>query len=176
VLDSGSDVEAVAGLAKGRFLLQALVRTVAVVVPGELGQDLAEMPMKPGSPQAADGDTLLHGDINTSNLLISQDQKVWLIDWAQPARGAAWIDVADLIPQLILAGHNPAQAEEALATVPAWTATPPAVITSYATACAGYWARNSRLAAPPGVPRLRGYQARAAQAALTWTAHRTNWP
>jgi hypothetical protein len=30
VLDSGSDVEDVAGLAKGRFLLQALVRTVAV--------------------------------------------------------------------------------------------------------------------------------------------------
>jgi len=32
---------------------------------------------------------------------------------------------------------------------------------------------SSRLAAPPSVPRLRGYQARAA---LTWTAHRTNWP
>lgn len=43
MLDSGSDVEAVAGLAKGRFLLQALVRTVAVVVPGVLGQGPAEM-------------------------------------------------------------------------------------------------------------------------------------
>ena len=43
MLDSGSDVEAVAGLAKGRFLLQALVRTVAVVVPGVLGQGFAEM-------------------------------------------------------------------------------------------------------------------------------------
>jgi hypothetical protein len=43
VLDSGSDIEDVAGLAKGRFLLQALVQTVAVIVPGVLGQDLAEM-------------------------------------------------------------------------------------------------------------------------------------
>jgi aminoglycoside phosphotransferase (APT) family kinase protein len=125
---------------------------------------------------AADGDTLLHGDINASNLLISHDQKVWLIDWAQPVRGAPWIDVADLVPHLILAGHTPAQAEQALAATPAWTATPPTVITSYATAFAGYWTRSSRLPAPPGVPRLRAYQARAAQAALTWTAHRTNWP
>jgi hypothetical protein len=45
VLDSGSDVENVAGLAKGRFLLQALVRPVAVIVLGVLGQDLAEMPL-----------------------------------------------------------------------------------------------------------------------------------
>ena len=43
MLDSGSDVENVARLAKGRFLLQALVRTVAVIVPDVLGQDLAEM-------------------------------------------------------------------------------------------------------------------------------------
>ena len=43
MLDPGSDVEGVAGLAKGRFLLQALVRTVAVIVPGVLGQDFAEM-------------------------------------------------------------------------------------------------------------------------------------
>ncbi len=98
---------------------------------------------------AADGDTLLHGDINAGNLLISQDQKVWLTGWAQPARGAA---------------------------CPAWTTTPPAVITSYAAAFAGYWARSSRSPAPPGVPRLRPYRARAAQAALAWTAHCTNWP
>jgi len=125
---------------------------------------------------AADGGTLLHGDINASNLLISPGCKVWLIDWAQPVRGAAWIDLADLIPHLIVAGHTPAQAEHALAGVPAWTGTPPAVITSYAAAFAGYWARSSRLPAPPGVPSLRAYQARAAQAALAWTAHRTNWP
>ncbi len=125
---------------------------------------------------AADGETLLHGDINASNLLITPDQKTWLVDWAQPVRGAAWIDIADLIPHLILAGHTPAQAEQALAAIPAWTATPPQAITSYAAAFAGYWARTSRLPGPPGVPSLRAYQARAAQAAITWTIHRTRWP
>jgi hypothetical protein len=29
--------------------------------------------------------------------------------------------------------------------------------------------------APPGVPGLHGYQARAGLAALAWTAHRTRW-
>ena len=43
MLDSGSDVEDVTGLAKRGFLLQALVRTAAVMVPGVLGQGFAEM-------------------------------------------------------------------------------------------------------------------------------------
>lgn len=124
---------------------------------------------------AADGDTLLHGDINPSNVLIDPDGKTWLVDWAQPVRGAAWIDVADLIPHLVLAGHTPAQAERVLAAVPAWASIPPGIITSYAAAFAGYWARSSRLPDPPGVLGLRAYQARAAQAAIAWTACRTGW-
>lgn len=124
---------------------------------------------------AAEGKTLLHGDINQSNLLIDSAGAVVLIDWAQPVRGAAWIDVADLVPHLILAGHTPAAAEAAIADVPIWRDTDPAVITSYAAAFAGYWARNSRRPAPPGVPHLRAHQARAATAATTWVAHRASW-
>ena len=44
-LDPGGDIDGVAGLAQRGFLLQALVRTVAVIVPGVLGQDLAEVPL-----------------------------------------------------------------------------------------------------------------------------------
>lgn len=123
---------------------------------------------------AAEGKTLLHGDINQSNLLIDRAGAVVLIDWAQPVRGAAWIDVADLIPHLILAGHTPTSAEAAISDVPTWRDTDPTVITSYAAAFAGYWARNSRRPAPPGVPHLRAHQAQAA-AAATWVAHRTGW-
>ncbi len=124
---------------------------------------------------AAEGKTLLHGDINQSNLLINCAGAAVLVDWAQPVCGAAWIDTADLVPHLILAGHTPAAAEAALADVPTWRDTEPAVITSYAAAFAGYWARNSRRPAPPGVPHLRAHQARAATAATSWVAHRANW-
>ncbi|MEV4096589.1 hypothetical protein [Streptosporangium saharense] len=123
---------------------------------------------------AADGDTLLHGDVNRANLLINP-AGVWLVDWAQPVRGAPWIDVADLVPHLILAGHTPADAEQVLVSVPTWRDTDPDTLTSYAVAFAGYWTRMSRSPAPPGVPNLRPYQARAAHAAIRWTAHRTAW-
>jgi RIO1 family protein len=124
---------------------------------------------------AARGDTLVHGDVNASNLLVDRAQDVYLIDWAQPVRGATWLDVVDLVPHLILAGHAPAEAEAVLTDVRAWRDTDPAVITSYAAAFAGYWEHSSRLPAPPGVPYLRRHQARAARAAVAWTAHRTGW-
>ncbi|MCO6008617.1 phosphotransferase [Actinoallomurus purpureus] len=124
---------------------------------------------------AAGGTTLVHGDVNASNLLIDRAEGVCLIDWAQPVRGATWLDVVDLVPHLILAGHTPAEAEAVLADVPAWRDTAPAVITSYAAAFAGYWERSSLRPAPPGVPYLRAHQARAARAAIAWTMHRTGW-
>lgn len=124
---------------------------------------------------AADGKTLVHGDISASNLLIAADRSVFLVDWAQPVCGAPWLDVADLVPHLILAGHTPASAEKIMAAASAWNQAEPDTITSYAIAFAGYWARMSRKPAPPGVPHLRAHQAQAAKAAITWVAHRTGW-
>ncbi|WP_433259448.1 phosphotransferase family protein (plasmid) [Streptosporangium sp. CA-135522] len=173
VLDAPSAAEELAGLVHGW-------RELAADLPADLDDwsrrhvhDLAGL--ETTWLAAVDGDTLLHGDINRSNLLIDRDQAVWLIDWAQPVRGAAWIDVVDLVPHLILAGHTPTAAEDALSAAPAWRGTDAEVITSYAAAFAGYWARTSRQEPPPGVPHLRAHQARAAQAAIRWTAYRTGW-
>jgi hypothetical protein len=44
-LDSGGDIGGTAWLTQRRFLLQALVRTVAVVMPGVLGQDVSQVPL-----------------------------------------------------------------------------------------------------------------------------------
>jgi hypothetical protein len=38
-----------------------------------------------------DGDALLHTDFNPLNILVGPD-RVWMIDWAWPTRGAAFID------------------------------------------------------------------------------------
>ncbi|GAA4182612.1 hypothetical protein GCM10022252_08790 [Streptosporangium oxazolinicum] len=124
----------------------------------------------------ADGTTLVHGDIRPDNLLITAtDATAIVVDWAQPCRGASWQDITDLVPHLIMAGHSAEAAEKALTGHPSWDLATPEVITSYAAAFAGYWTRMSRQPAPPGVPHLRGYQRRAAAAAIAWTMYRTNW-
>ena len=53
MLDTGGDIDGVAGLALRRFLLQTLVRPVAVIVTGVLGQDRAEMPLAEAYDYAA---------------------------------------------------------------------------------------------------------------------------
>jgi thiamine kinase-like enzyme len=57
------------------------------------------------------GPTLLHGNINPDNLLIGPDGEATVVDWSWPTHGAAFIDPACLVVQLIAAGHAPAQAE-----------------------------------------------------------------
>ncbi|MGS2644251.1 phosphotransferase [Streptosporangium sp. LJ11] len=124
----------------------------------------------------ADGATLVHGDIRPDNLIITaNDTTAVVVDWAQPCQGAAWQDITDLVPHLIMTGHSAEAAEKILAEFSAWNLAAPEVITSYAAAFAGYWTRMSRQPAPLGVPHLRGYQRRAAAAAITWTMYRTGW-
>ncbi|MFD7561012.1 hypothetical protein ACFV9E_41830 [Streptomyces sp. NPDC059835] len=77
------------------------------------------------------------------------------------------------MPHLILAGHTPASAEEVVA--PLLGSADADALTAFAAAFGGYWERSSRSPAPPNVPHLRGYQARAAGAARAWIAHRTGW-
>ncbi|MDH6137364.1 aminoglycoside phosphotransferase (APT) family kinase protein [Kitasatospora sp. MAA4] len=120
------------------------------------------------------GDCLLHVDLRADNMLM-RDGDALAVDWAHLHQGAAWLDPAFLVPQLIRAGHTPAQAEALIADLPAWADAPPAAITSFAAAQAGYWERSSRLPAPTGVPYLRGYQADMAAIGRTWTEYRTGW-
>jgi hypothetical protein len=55
-----------AGLTSRTYLLQALMRTVAVVVPGILGQDAAEVPLaedlEPDHAQRGDVEAVVEGE------------------------------------------------------------------------------------------------------------------
>ncbi len=65
------------------------------------------------------GNALLYTDINPSNLLIGAQQS-WAVDWAWPTRGAAFIDPACLVLQLIAAGHSAESAEGWAGGCAAW--------------------------------------------------------
>lgn len=79
------------------------------------------------------GDSLIHGDINPSNLLVG-DAGSWVVDWAWPTRGSALIDPALLTLQLMAAGHSPEAAESWVSRCAAWSKSDPAAIDAFALA------------------------------------------
>jgi len=60
----------------------------------------------------------------------------WIIDWAWPTRGAAFIDPACLLLRLMLDGHTAPQAEAWAAQFTSWRTTPHEAINVFAVACA----------------------------------------
>lgn len=69
-------------------------------------------------PASVDGDTLLHTDMTPRNFLLGD--RLRIVDWSAPCRGAAWLDTAFMVVRLIRAGHEPAAAEAWAARIPAW--------------------------------------------------------
>lgn len=117
------------------------------------------------------GDALLHTDIRAANLVVGEAEHVRVVDWAHACRGAPWIDCAELLSHLVLAGHTSGEAEAQLAGT-AMSRADDEVVTSFIVASAGYWRRSSLQPPPPGVPGLRDFQARAADAATEIIRHR----
>jgi hypothetical protein len=86
-----------------------------------------------GAPALFQGDALLHTDVNPANLLIGERES-WAVDWSWPTRGAAFIDPAMLVVQLVVAGHAPEGAESWAAACTAWTKADPEAIDAFALA------------------------------------------
>ncbi|MFB6814447.1 phosphotransferase family protein [Streptomyces sp. NPDC056347] len=116
-------------------------------------------------PGLAHGDRIVHGDLRADNMVRDHHLGVTFVDWAHATTGPACIDTASLAPQLILAGHAPADVARLLRDHPA-TASSPETTTAFLAALTGHWHRNARQPAPPGAPGLRPYQHRAAAAGL----------
>lgn len=120
----------------------------------------------------ATGETLLHTDLRSDNLLVTADGSVTVVDWAWPCRGAAWVDLGFLAPSIAAAGIDP---DPILATHPVTRDLDRVAMDSLLCALAGYWSAQSRLPAPPRSPNLRVFQGRAARTTLSWLASRLNW-
>ncbi|MFE7617555.1 phosphotransferase family protein [Streptomyces sp. NPDC057496] len=117
------------------------------------------------------GDTLVHCDLRADNMLVETGTgRIRILDWSWGARGAAWVDAAFFVPQLILAGHSPGGAEAAVAArVPAWRVVDPEVVSVFAVAITGYWSWHH--AHGPG-GALGAYRGRAAEAGRRWVDYR----
>ncbi|MER6916672.1 aminoglycoside phosphotransferase [Streptomyces sp. NPDC000594] len=94
----------------------------------------------PGEAGVLDGDSLVHTDWNPANALITPGGGVRLVDFAEAARGAAWIDTGCWVVWLAFSGHTVEEAEHWAGKVPGWASAPEAAVAVFARAHAGYWA------------------------------------
>lgn len=117
------------------------------------------------------GDTLCHIDLRSDNVLLTADRVV-LVDWNWAAVGPAWADPLMLGFEAITAGgalpreireHGPVRAlsEELIVAVMA--------------AGAGAFQAMTRTPAPPGLPTIRPWQRRYADALTAWAREHSGW-
>ena len=107
---------------------------------------------------------LLHADFNPLNMLLDPD-RTWIIDWAWPTRGAAFIDAACFLIQAMAAGRGASQAEALASTCPGWQHAPSAAIDVFALASARLYNQIARNDPQP-------FKLRLAAVAHDWACHR----
>ncbi|MGH3518537.1 MAG: phosphotransferase family protein [Haloechinothrix sp.] len=83
------------------------------------------------------GDTLLHTDLHSLNLLIADTARP--VDWAWAHIGADWADPAYLVIRMIEAGNTPEHAEQWARSIEAWADASPAALTAFAVEVYGMW-------------------------------------
>lgn len=121
-------------------------------------------------PDATAGDHLVHADVRTDNVLLTDNHGDVLVDWPAASIGAPWIDLIGLLPALHLDG-GPPPAEAFSASELGRSADVQAVDVLVA-AIAGYFTRKALLPPPPGLPTVRAFQAAQGAIARAWAAQR----
>jgi aminoglycoside phosphotransferase (APT) family kinase protein len=119
--------------------------------------------MESAWPDAVAGDELIHNDVRDDNLLLADDGRTLLVDWAHAGIGARWLDLVFLAPSVELAG-GPA-CEDLIARSRRAQRAAAEELTTAVVALLGYFTRVASLPPPPGVPAVRAFQE--AQRAVT---------
>ncbi|MBX7268748.1 hypothetical protein KIF24_23825 [Micromonospora sp. Llam7] len=117
------------------------------------------------APDLVNGETLLHTDVTPRNFLVAD--RLRLVDWSSPARGAAWIDTALMLVRLVRTGHPPAGAEAWAAQIPTWAHASDEALHAFADGLVRLWERKQRSAPGPHHGPL-------IDAARRWRDHRVS--
>ncbi|TMC12387.1 MAG: aminoglycoside phosphotransferase family protein [Chloroflexi bacterium] len=144
-------------------------RELAAAPPADLdpwlGRQLARLAAEgPDLAGLVAGDTLLHGDVRSDNLLLTPDGGVVLLDWAWTCNGAGWLDVVWFAETVNAEGG--ADADRLVRDHPLTRAVPAPWIDAAVLAAAAIRWRMSRQPAAP--PHHRAY----AEANLRWARRR----
>jgi hypothetical protein len=115
-------------------------------------------------PELLAGTGLLHTEWTPGNVLVSS--RAYLVDWAWPTQGAAWIDPACWTVWLVKSGHTPHSAEQWAARIPSWQDAPAAALDEFSQVQARMWAGIAAESSEPWTHEI-------AAAALAWSRYRT---
>jgi hypothetical protein len=121
-------------------------------------------------PEAIDGQTLVHGDVRSDNILISQAGPVF-VDWPHAAVGTPVFDLVAWAPSVVLEGGPPP--EELLAAHGPSRSADPDIVSVLLAAVSGFFVARSLRPPPPGLPTVRPFQAAQGEVALAWLRRRT---
>lgn len=117
-----------------------------------------------GWTAAAEGHSLVHGDLRADNILLTPDEVVF-VDWPHARIGAPWLDLLFLLPSAAATGTDP---EEVWAAYPPARDADPDAVTAVLVALTGFFLRQSLLPPPPNLEKVRAFQRVQGEAALRW--------
>lgn len=117
------------------------------------------------SGAALAGDRLVHGDLRADNVMIDADH-VSLIDWPHASVGAAWADLAFMLPSVAMQGGGDPQ--QIFWAAPMSAGLEPERLRAAVAGLAGYFTHGALQPPPPGIPNLRRFQRAQAEQALLW--------
>lgn len=130
------------------------------------------------SLETVGGDTLVHLDIRSDNLLVRPDGEVIVIDWPWAIKGARWLDATLFATEYAAFHADPdadawATMDDTLVKIAARCGVPTTPLVDALVGLAGFFTVVSRKPAEPGLPTLREFQ-RAQENGLTrWLRHTT---
>lgn len=125
--------------------------------------------------EAVEGESLTHFDARADNMLIDTHGSVRIVDWPWVVVGAPWIDPLMYLVDVLV--RDPDAPVEAWLDHDALTGAPDEHIDAVLAGIAGSWYECAEQPSPPGMPTLRDFQRREADAAILllrrrWSARR----
>lgn len=118
------------------------------------------------------GDTLVHTDIRSDNVLIETSGRAWLCDWNWPVRGAAWLDS---LTALIGPRGDGLDVEAVLTQRALLREVDAEAIDIVLALLAGFFLAQALLPVPPSSPHLRDHQRWQGQVCWDWLSQRRGW-